>query len=468
MREQFQHFRLVVTGRAAVSMPSMILYLPVSFIFAIEREFALTPGSLNDQIRIVLAGEFTSFLFLHLCALTLLKSRTHRAQNLYLCLAVWASTGLIRGYFYELYATSVLNYDSNWANRIFLSLIFSTLGLGLAAYTFGYIYELETKKSVLRSLNNFISVDSKSLNSNQISMKEEAILTLQKTLIPKVIQLQTLSAGLKKVETSATLALSLQSLEEQAKRLAYQMRVNLDNLESLPNPRSNSMSRKFKSTKFPISFWPSRLSVKLSLSFLSVGGAIVQYGRNSTPGIFAALLSALLVGTVLFAFERVLKKQTTTNSQFIYILTYLVVFGVQFSYSSNLMPQIFDLNEEFSPWYSALKVTFAVFLASFFLSFIEADSELLKAMSKEISISRENLRSNSGTNELLSSLNTSTNRGALQGKISGVILALNMISEDEDSNKTSMNPVLVINNATKLLTDSIAEIENVSIREVLD
>jgi hypothetical protein len=89
-------------------------------------------------------------------------------------------------------------------------------------------------------------------------------------------------------------------------------------------------------------------------------------------------------------------------------------------------------------------------------------------MSEEISISRENLRSNTGTNNLLSSLNTSTKQGALQGKISGVILALNMISEDEDSNKSSMNPVLVINNATKLLTDSIAEIENVSIRELLD
>jgi hypothetical protein len=132
------------------------------------------------------------------------------------------------------------------------------------------------------------------------------------------------------------------------------------------------------------------------------------------------------------------------------------------------MPQIFDLTEEFNPWYSALKVTFAVFLASFFLSFIEADSVLLKAMSEEISISRENLRSNTGTNNLLSSLNTSTKQGALQGRISGVILALNMISEDEDSNKSSMNPVLVINNATKLLTDSIAEIENVSIRELLD
>jgi hypothetical protein len=131
------------------------------------------------------------------------------------------------------------------------------------------------------------------------------------------------------------------------------------------------------------------------------------------------------------------------------------------------MPQIFDLTQVFNPWYSALKVTYAVFMASFFLSFIESDSELLKEMSDEISKSRLNLKSKSGANEILASLNTSTNQGALQGKISGVILALNMISEDEDSNKTSINPALIINNATKLITDSIADIQNVSIREIL-
>ena len=467
MRAQFQHFKLVATGRAAVSMPSMILYLPISFIFALEREFALTPDQLNDQLRIVLAGEFTSFLFLHICSITLLRNRKHRAQNLYLCLFVWAMTGVIRGYFAEFYATSILENESFWANRIILSAIFTTLGLGLAAYTFGYIYELATKKSVLRSLNQFISAEKQDINADQIAMKEEAILTLQKNLIPKVIQLQSLSAGLKKVDTSAALAVSLQSLEEQARHLAYQMRLNLDSLESIPNPRSVSTSRRFNSSKLQLTFWPTKLSVKLSFFFLSAGGVILQYGRNSTAGALSALLSAFFVGITLLVFERILKKQTAFDSRLLYVLSYISVFAVQFFYSSQLLPQIFDLTQVFNPWYSALKVTYAVFMASFFLSFIESDSELLKEMSDEISKSRLNLKSKSGANEILASLNTSTNQGALQGKISGVILALNMISEDEDSNKSSMNPALVVNNATKLITDSIADIQNVSIREIL-
>ena len=467
MRAQLQHFKLVATGRAAVSMPSMILYLPISFIFAIEREFALTPGEFNDQLRIVLAGELTSFLFLHISALTLLRNRKHSAQNLYLCLFVWAMTGVIRGYFAEFYATSILENESFWANRIILSAIFSTLGLGLAAYTFGYIYEIETRKSVLRSLNQFITAEKQDINADQIAMKEEAILTLQKTLIPKVIQLQSLSAGLKKVETSAALAVSLQSLEEQARRLAYQMRLNLDSLESIPNPRSGAISRRFKESKLPATFWPTQLSVKLSIFFLSAGGVILQYGRNSTSGALSALLSALFVGITLYVFARILKTQTTFDSRLLYVLTYISVFAVQFLYSTQLMPQIFDLTQVFNPWYTAIKVTFAVFMASFFLSFIESDSELLKEMSDEISKSRHNLKSKSGANEVLASLNTTTNQGALQGKISGVILALNMISEDEELNKTSINPVVIINNATKLITDSIADIQNVSIREIL-
>ena len=467
VRAQFQHFKLVVTGRAAVSMPSMILYLPISFIFALEREFALTPGQLNDQLRVVLAGEFTSFLFLHISAITLLRNRKQRAQNLYLCILVWAMTGVLRGFFAEFYATSILENESHWANRIILSAIFSTLGLGLAAYTFGYIYELETKKSVLRSLNQFISAERKDLNVDQIAMKEEAILTLQKTLIPKVIQLQSLSAGLKRVETSAALAVSLQSLEEQARRLAYQMRVNLDSLESIPNPRSVSTSRRFNPSKLPMTIWPTKLSVKLSILFLATGGVIVQYGRNSAAGAMSALLSVILVGVALYVFERILKKQTAIDSRLLYVLSYVSVFAVQFLYSTQVMPQIFELTQVFNPWYSAMKVTFAVFMASFFLSFIESDSELLKEMSEDISKSQNNLKSKSGRNEVLASLNTSTNQGALQGKISGVILALNMISEDEDWNKSSTDPTSIINSATKLLTDAIAEIQNVSIREIL-
>lgn len=468
MREQFQHFKLVATGRAAVSMPSMVLYLPISFIFALEREFALSQGSLNDQIKIVLAGEFTSFLFLHLSALTLLRNRGKQGQNLYLCIFVWAMTGVIRGYFAEFYAASVLNYESHWENRIILSAIFSTLGLGLSAYTFGYIYEIETKKSVLLSINRFISADSKKLNASQIAMKEEAIITLQQNLIPKVIQLQSLSSGIKRVESSANLAASLQSLEEQAHRLAYQMRVSLDNLESIPNPRSSALSRRFTSSRVLISFWPTKLSVKLSLLFLSAGGIIVQFGRNSFSGVMTALISTILSGTVLLIFQRLIRKSANPDKHLLYICAYVSIFFVQFFYASQFMPQLFELAQTFSPWYSATKVTFAVFMASFFLSYIEADSALVAEMSAEISNSREKLKSKTGKNEILESINTSTNQGVLQGKISGVILALNMISEDEDSNKPSKDPVNVINRATKLLSDSIKEIENLGTREMLD
>ena len=82
MKAWLQHFKLVSTGRTAVSMPSMVLYLPLSFIFALEREFALAPNNLNNQLKIVLAGELTSFLFLHISALTVLKNRKLREQNL--------------------------------------------------------------------------------------------------------------------------------------------------------------------------------------------------------------------------------------------------------------------------------------------------------------------------------------------------------------------------------------------------
>ena len=92
-------------------MPSMILYLPISFVFALEREFALAPGMLSNQLKIVLAGELTSFLFLHISSLTLLRNRKVKQQNLLLCIFVWVVTGAIRGFFAEFYATSLLNLD---------------------------------------------------------------------------------------------------------------------------------------------------------------------------------------------------------------------------------------------------------------------------------------------------------------------------------------------------------------------
>ena len=449
-------------------MPSMLLYLPISFLFALEREFALAPVNFGDQLKIVLAGELTSFLFLHISSLTLLRNRKTREQHLLLCLFVWAMTGVIRGFFAEFYAASILNLESFTTLRILTSALFSTLGLGFAAYAFGSIYEIETKKAALRSLSGFISTDSSNLNAEQVAMKEEAIITLQQTLIPKVIQLQRLTTGLKKFELSQPLALALFSLEEQAHRLAYQMRVNLDNLESLPSPRSGVASRIFSSTPVAFKLSPSIFSVKLSFLFLTFGGAIVQIGRNSISGVLCAILSSIIIGISLVLFDSISKRAKISQKSFIFAFAYLSIFALQYLYASELVPRIFDLIQPFDPLYSAARVIFAIYLASLFLSFLETDSLLLQSMSIESTNSREILNLKSSKNEMLEAVNMTTNQGALQGHISGVILALNLLSKDEDTHVFGKDPSGIINNANTLLSNAIAEIQNLSIRELLN
>lgn len=463
MKAWLQHFKLVSTGRTAVSMPSMVLYLPLSFLFALEREFVLAPNNLNNQLKIVLAGELTSFLFLHISALTVLKNRKLREQNLFLCLMVWAITGVIRGFFSEFYASSVLNYQSYAANRILTSVLFSTLGLAFAAYSFGSIYAIDTKKSALRSLNGFILSENADLNAKQSAMKEEAIITLQQSLVPKVIQLQNLTSGLKKIDASDALQQSLHSLEEQAQHLAYQMRVNLDKLESIPNPRTGVTSRLFFLSKNSLAIWPNKLSVKLSILFLSIGGVIVQIGRNSISGVLSSLFGSVIIGGALLIFERLLQKAKSDLKQFLLISTFISVFAIQYFYASRLVPAIFNLDQPLNPWYSSAKITFAVFLASSFLSFLERDSSILKSMIDQSSSSRKVLNLKSDTNEILEAANTSTNQGVLQGQISGALLSLNLLTKDEDLNLTRSNAADIIDNANILLTNAILEIKKISL-----
>ena len=463
MKAWLQHFKLVSTGRTAVSMPSMVLYLPLSFIFALEREFVLAPNNLNNQLKIVLAGELTSFLFLHISALTVLKNRKLREQNLFLCLMVWAMTGVIRGFFSEFYASSVLNYQSYASNRILSSVLFSTLGLAFAAYSFGSIYAIDTKKSALRSLNGFILSENADLNAKQSAMKEEAIITLQQSLVPKVIQLQNLTSGLKKIDTSDALQQSLHSLEEQAQHLAYQMRVNLDKLESIPNPRTGVTSRLFTLSKTSPAIWPTKLSVKLSILFLSIGGVIVHIGRNSISGVLSSLFGSVIIGGALLIFERLLQKAKSDLKQFLFISTFICLFVIQYFYASRLVPEVFKLDQPLNPWYSSAKIVFAVFLASSFLSYLDRDTSILKSMIDQSSSSREVLNLQKNRYEILEATNTSTNQGALQGQISGALLSLNLLTKDEDLNLTRLNAADIIDNANILLTNAILEIKKLSL-----
>jgi len=463
MKAWFKNFKLLATGRSAVSLPSMLLYLPISFIFALEREFLIAPNNFNNQLRIVLAGELTSFLFLHLSALTVLRNRRYREQNFFLCLAVWASTGVIRGISSEYYAASILDYPSYAASRILSSVLFSTLGLAFAAYSFGSIYASETKKSALRSLNGFILSENADLNLKHNVTKEDAIVTLQKSLVPKVIQLQNLTSGLRKVDKSAALQQPLQLLEEQAKQLAYQMRVNLDKLESIPNPRPGVTSRLQESSKNTLVMWPTRISINLSILFLSFGGVIVQIGRNSISGILSSLLGSTIIAAVVVYFEKLFRKIRGDLKQFVILITLLGVFATQYFYASQVVPLVFNLAQPQDALYSSAKVTFSVFLASSFVSYLDRDFSILQSMSEKSSSSRNVLNSKNDKIDSLVAVNTSTNQGALQGQISGVLLSLNLLTKDEDLNLTSANRAEIIDGANIVLGNAILEIKKLTI-----
>jgi hypothetical protein len=246
------------------------------------------------------------------------------------------------------------------------------------------------------------------------------------------------------------------------------MRVNLDNLESLPSPRSGVASRIFSSTPVAFKLSPSIFSVKLSFLFLTFGGAIVQFGRNSISGVLCAILSSIIIGISLVLFDSISKRAKISQKSFIFAFAYLSIFALQYLYASELVPRIFDLIQPFDPLYSAARVIFAIYLASLFLSFLETDSLLLQSMSIESTNSREILNLKSSKNEMLEAVNMTTNQGALQGHISGVILALNLLSKDEDTHVFGKDPSGIINNANTLLSNAIAEIQNLSIRELLN
>ena len=241
------------------------------------------------------------------------------------------------------------------------------------------------------------------------------------------------------------------------------MRVNLDKLESIPNLRTGVTSRLFILSKNSLAIWPTKLSVKLSILFLSIGGVIVQIGRNSISGVLSSLFGSVIIGGALLIFERLLQKARSDFKQFLFISTFVCLFVIQYFYASRLVPEVFKLDQPLNPWYSSAKIVFVVFLASSFLSYLDRDTSILKSMIDQSSSSREVLNLQKNRYEILEATNTSTNQGALQGQISGALLSLNLLTKDEDLNLTRLNAADIIDNANILLTNAILEIKKLSL-----
>ena len=232
MKIFFSSFINVTTGRWAISLPSVAASLPFCFFFALERESALGSGSFGVQLMIVSAGQLVSLLYLFITQGVLLSSRKNHKQNLFLCIFVWASAGVVAGLISDLYAYYALNLDSHLITRLSNSAATTGFCLALVAYWFGTLHKIRVEKEALRFLEEFLVEDSTRLNENQRVSREIAIESLQETLLPRAVQLQKLTSGLQRDSSSESLTLALRDLDLRAQELLQSVKSNVTTISN--------------------------------------------------------------------------------------------------------------------------------------------------------------------------------------------------------------------------------------------
>lgn len=465
MKRFFDNFVTVATGRWAVSLPSVALYLPFSFLFSLERENALNTGSFGTQLMVVTGGELVSILFLFVAQATVLSSRKERRQNLALCITVWFSTGLVAGLVSEYYGHYTLGVESHLLMRVANSLLFSGFALGLIAYWFGTLRKIRTERNVLRSLEDLLTVDTSQLNEAQIQAKKLAITNLHSTLLPKVVQLQKLTTGLQKYGTSESLAVALAELESLAGDLNVTLNSKLSELEVSPSLLDLQSQDRLTPVKLISGLFPRVLSVRTSLIILVFGALIGQGTRNGFKGAIVGVLSSIIVVALLQLFRVIGTRANVLKTSWFYPLAYVAIYAFQYLYTTVSATWFMSIANPYQPWYAGLKTVIAIYIASLISTLMIEQNNSLESMSSESAIHRNQIEEMSQEQETLQQITSSTNFGSIQGQISGVIMALNVLTENDGVPTTKRDLSRFIADTNTLLGDAIFEIEHIGARE---
>jgi hypothetical protein len=455
------NFVNVATGRWAISLPSVTTALPFCFFFALEREGSLDTGSLGTHLMIVSAGQLTSVLYIFIAQAVLLSSRNERKQNLFICIFVWFSAGLVAGIVSDLYAYYVLNGESYLLNRVTSSLFTTGLALGLVAYWFGTLHKVRVERDALEALENLLAVDTSKLNEDQLNARTSAIETLKGTLLPRVLQLQNLTSGLQQYGSSESLTAALRELDLQAQELLNSLKSNLSLLGNSSSILNATARDKFSTVKLMSGPFPRELSVGTSFILLSLGALIGQSSRNGLLGSFVGILSSLLISTLLFLLISLGKRVNLLRTGWFNFASFLAVYIVQYLFALSTQAA---LENPYAPWYSSLKVICGVYLASMISTLLREQRTSLAKLGSDGAIRRAQIARMSTSNENIKELTTSTVFGVIQGQISGVIMALNVLTDNRGLATSKRDLSKFIEDTNLLLGQAIQEIQQVGLK----
>jgi hypothetical protein len=455
VRNALERFRVVATGRWAVSIRSFILTIPFAFAINLERENLFNPGDFTRSLAICVAGELASYLYIFIAQATLLKHRKERLQRLSICIFIWFSTGAVKGIFFIIYAVWAFGYEANSFVRILPSTAFSGFSFALLAFYFGTIDRKRIESKALHSLDQFLAVDQGIKIANDAKARMNIIQVLKETLIPQIEKLENTLSGTSPVNTKTETLFTL--LSRQSKQLldTIEFQSQVIARSRAKGPQGNSAFREISLFQ---GFIPKVISVRLTLVVVVLGMSIGQITRNGVLGVASGLVGAAILGVVVFSLRMFSKKLSGRKLNYLIVASFPIVFLTQMIYVANLSRIGFNLENPYIPVYSAMKTVYGFYLACIVASLVVDTSDEFKYSAVEhenmrLSIANLDLEQAALDNHLFA-----TRFGTIQGKITGVTMALQIVTNQPLKKLNAEKIEEILSGAVKLLSDARTEI----------
>ena len=452
MKFALLRFRYAATGRWAVSIRTYTpIVMPFGFLTSIEREQTFNNTSITQAVVIAVGGELACALYIFIMQNVLLGNRYQRLQPLWRCLLVWFGAGFVRGFFTACNANWSFGYEFELINRVFPSMTFTGLAMALVAFFFGSIERKRIEIKALNSLDQILQTDQESLVKAEKAQKVIAQQVFQNQIRPQIKSLIDGINELLKESQNQTDSATLDTLYQQSIAVANSLQFQKEKLKNQQVMHSQSSKN-----QNPYSYWgallPRTLSVRITFITLLLGSFSGQYSRNGIEGVKAGFIGTVIVTAYIFPLAQIVKRDMRFKSV-AYFLGYMGAFVLQAAYTLIQPKLLIVLDNPYAPWYSAIKTTYGLYIASVIASMLVLVQGGFKNLIESGAQLEKNVEILNFQNLALEQSITESQFGTLQGKISGVCMAIHIMSSMEAIDQKRKTELL--SDASQLLKESL-------------
>jgi hypothetical protein len=463
MKDGWENFKLVATGRWSISFIGFLLTVPFGVLVSIERELTFDPDAdLYRAFLITCAGYFVTFLYIFTLQATILRNRVQKPVPILKCILIWYSAGLVYGISTATYAKFAFASDWWIFERTAMPTLYIGAALALTAYFLGTIGRLREENRAFNNLESLLLSDSKGLTLSEDESYQNAT-TVYATLVrPEVKKISTVLYTLEDNVIYAHLRSQIVRLQDQSQELKriLDKRINLQ-LSKVSDPLDSWKLRNNEVSLFS-EILPRHISVRISFLVIVLGAVTGQFPRNGIPGVVAGLTGSVIIGIGLFVLSRFYKKSLVQRHLLLRFLFFFLAFAIQVFWTF-MQPYVgFDLNDPYNPFYSGAKTIYGVYVASIIASLIVMNAEQKGIYFERSRKLLAEFERRTGEMEVSEERMLEIRYGTLLGKLGSVSLAVNLLETSEEIGQRSLDIEAVLQEASELLDASISILESMT------